>query len=70
VNITSPIVSEAIIVNNQRQHHGVIVIQSLDAGIIIIGVEIVVAPNMDFVRRAILLKSTSKLGTGSGGVLA
>jgi hypothetical protein len=25
---------------------------------------------MDFVRRAILLKSTSKLGTGSGGVLA
>jgi hypothetical protein len=69
MNITSLIVLEAIIVKNQRQHLGVEVIQSLDVGIIITGVEMVVAPNMDFVKREILLGFTSKLGSGSGGVL-
>jgi hypothetical protein len=31
--------------------------------------EMVVTPNMDFVKKGILFKSTTKLGSGLGGVL-
>jgi hypothetical protein len=51
------------------QHVGVGVTQSLDAGITIIGVEMVVMPNMDFLRRGVLFESVVKLGNGSNGVL-
>jgi len=33
-------------------------------------VETVVVPNMDFVKRGVLLRFATKLGSGSGGVLA
>jgi hypothetical protein len=33
------------------------------------GVETVVTPNMDFVKKGILLGSTTKLGSGLGGIL-
>jgi hypothetical protein len=39
-------------------------------GTIIIGVEIVVVSNMDFVKKGILLGFVTKLGSGSSGVLA
>jgi hypothetical protein len=39
-------------------------------GITTIGVEMIVAPNMDVVRRGVLIGSTAKLGSGLGGVLA
>jgi hypothetical protein len=39
-------------------------------GIIITGVETVVVPNLDFVKRGVLLGPTTKLGSGSDGILA
>jgi hypothetical protein len=38
-------------------------------GIIGIGVETIVTPNMDVVKRGILIGFLAKLGSGSGGVL-
>jgi len=38
-------------------------------GIITIRVETFVAPTMDVVRRGVLIGSTTKMGSGSGGVL-
>jgi hypothetical protein len=39
-------------------------------GITITGVETIVAPNMDFVKKGVILGFASKLGSGLGGVLA
>ncbi len=70
VNTTSPIVSEVAIVETRKQPVEVRVIQSLNAGITTTLMEMVVAPNIDVIRRGILIRSTTKLGNESGGVLA
>ncbi len=70
VNTTSPIVSEVAIVETRKQPAEVRVIQSLNAGITTTLMEMVVAPNIDVIRRGILIRSTTKLGNESGGVLA
>jgi hypothetical protein len=61
-------VSKVVVVKTWKRHVRVEVIQSLGACITTIGVEIVVAPIMDVVRRGILIGSIIKLGSGSGGV--
>jgi hypothetical protein len=61
--------SEAIVVETWKQHVGVGVTQSLDVGIITIGVETIVAFNIDVVRRGVLIGFATKLGSGSGGIL-
>jgi hypothetical protein len=58
-----------IIVETWRQPIRVVVTQSLDVGITTIGVETVVAPTMDVVKRGILIKFAAKLGSGSSGML-
>jgi len=63
-------VSKATIVETRRQHFGVGITQSLNAGITTIGVGTIVAPNIDVVKRGILIGSIAKLGSGLGGVLA
>jgi hypothetical protein len=55
-------VSKVAVVETQRQHVGVGVIQSLDASITTTRVETVVAPSIDIVRRGILIGSVAKLG--------
>ncbi len=42
----------------------------MDAGTTTIGIEMVFMPNMDVVKRGILIGSIIKLGSGLGGVLA
>jgi hypothetical protein len=37
-------------------------------GITTTGVEIVVMPNMDVVKRGVLIRSVAKLGNGSNGI--
>jgi hypothetical protein len=51
-----------------QQRAGVKVIQSLGGGITTIGVEIIIAPNIDIVRKGILIGFVTKLGNGSSGV--
>jgi hypothetical protein len=62
--------SKVVVVETHRQNVGVGVIQSFDVGIIAIRVETVVVPNMDVVKRGILIGFVGKLGCGLGGVLA
>jgi hypothetical protein len=45
------------VVETRKQHAKVRVIQSLDVGITTIGVEIVVGPNIDVVRKGVLIGS-------------
>jgi hypothetical protein len=52
----------------RKQNVGLGVIQSFDAGIITIGVETVVAPNIYVVRRGILIGSATKLGNKSNEI--
>jgi hypothetical protein len=61
---------EMIVVETHKQHVGIGVIQSLGVGITTIGVEMVVAPNINVVRKETLIRSTTKLGSGLGGVSA
>jgi hypothetical protein len=61
-------VLEAVIVETRKQHVGVGVTQSLGACIITIGVEIVDAPNINVVRRGVLIGSITKLGSGLSGL--
>jgi hypothetical protein len=60
--------SKATVVETRKQHTGVGIIQSLNVGITTIGVEMVVAPNINVIRRGILNGSTTKLDIGSDGV--
>jgi hypothetical protein len=69
VNTTSPIVLKAVVVETRRQHVGVGITQSFDASITTTRVEMVVALNMDVVKRGVLMGSASKLGSRSSGVL-
>jgi hypothetical protein len=60
--------SEMTIVETQRQLVGVVVIQSLDVNITTIGIEMVVVPTMDIVKRGVLIRFVAKLGNGLNGV--
>jgi hypothetical protein len=61
-------VSKVAVVVTQRQHVGVRVIQSLNEGITTIGVEMVLVPNIDVIRRGTLIGSTKKMVSRLGGV--
>jgi len=63
-------VSKVAIVETRKQLARVGVIQSLNAGITTTRVEILVVPNKDVFRRGILIRSITKLGSGSNGVLS
>jgi hypothetical protein len=58
-----------VVVETQKQHVGVRVTQSFDVGITTIGVKIIIAPNIDVVKRVVLIGYVAKLGNGSSGVL-
>jgi hypothetical protein len=60
--------SEVVVVETRKQPACVGVIQSFDVGITTIRVEKVVAPNMDVVRRGVLIRFVAKLGRGLDGV--
>ncbi len=70
VNIISPIMLEAAIVETHRQHVGVGVAQSLNVGIRTTRVEMIVMPNINVVKRGVLIGSVAKLGSESCGVSA
>jgi hypothetical protein len=61
-------VLETTVVETRKQHVGVRVIQSFDAGITTTNVETFVMPNIDVVRRGILIGFAVILGSGSNGV--
>jgi hypothetical protein len=61
-------VLEVAIIETQKQHVGVEVTQSLGASIITIGVEKIDAPNINVVRRGVLIGFVAKLGGGVSGV--
>jgi hypothetical protein len=63
-------VSKAVVVETRRQHAGVGVIQSLNAGITTTGMVMIVEPHIDVVRRGVLIGFIAKLGSGLGGILA
>ncbi len=56
------------IVETHKQHTKIRSIQSLGASITTIGVEMVVAPNIDVVKREILIRIAAKLSSGLSGV--
>jgi ribosomal protein L17 len=62
--------SKAVVVETRRQHAGVGIIQSLNVGIKTTRVEKIIAPNIDVVKRGILIGYAAKLGNGSGRVYA
>jgi hypothetical protein len=70
VNTIPPIVLEMAVVETWKQHAGIRVIQSLDASIPTTRMETVVAPNINVVKRGVLIGSIAKLGSRSNGVLA
>ncbi len=61
--------SKMVVVEIQRQPVGIEITQSLNVVIPTIGVEIIVAPIIIFVRSGILIRSVANLGHGLGGVL-
>jgi hypothetical protein len=67
--MASSIVSEAAIVETRKQHVGVGVTQSLNASIKTIREQTCDESNIEVVRRGILIRSTTILGSGLGGVL-
>jgi hypothetical protein len=68
VNTTPPIVSKAIVVETQKQHARVGVTQSFDVRITTTRVETIVAPSIDVIKKGVLIGSTTKFGSGLGGV--
>jgi len=63
-------VSKAIVVETQKQHVGVGFIQSFDACITTTRVETIVAPNIDVIRRGVLIGFAAKLGRKLGEIFA
>jgi hypothetical protein len=70
INTTPPITSKATVVETQKQHVRIGVTQSFDVHITTIGVETVVVPSIDVIKKGVLIGSTIKLGSGLGGVSA
>jgi hypothetical protein len=62
-------VSETTVAETQRQYAGVKVIQSFNARMTTIGMEMVIVPNINVVKRGVLIGSTTKLGSGLGRIL-
>jgi hypothetical protein len=60
---------EAVVVETRKQHVRVKITQSFNACITTTRVEMVIAPNIDVVKRGILIGSIAKLGSALGGVL-
>jgi hypothetical protein len=60
--------SEATFTETRKQHARVGVTQSFNASITTTGVETVVAPNIDVIKKGILIRYVAKLGSGLGGV--
>jgi hypothetical protein len=54
--------SKVAVIETRRQHVIIGVIQSFNVGIITIGVQMVIAPNIDVVKRGVLIGSVVKLG--------
>jgi hypothetical protein len=61
-------VSKMAVVETQRQHARVGITQSLNASITTTRVEMVVAPNIDVVKRGVLIGYVTKLGSRLNGV--
>jgi len=57
-----------MVVVETHKHVRIKVIQSLDEGITTTWVETIVAPNIDVVKRGVLIGSIIKLGSGSSGI--
>jgi hypothetical protein len=71
INVTSPRVSKVIVVETPKQLVKIEVIQSFNVVITTKRVEmVVVAPNMDVVRRGVIIRFVANLGHGSGRFLA
>ncbi len=70
INKTSPIMSKMIVIETQRQHARVGIIQSLNVGITTTRVEMVIEPNINAIKRGILNRSITKLSSRSSGILA
>ncbi len=68
VNSISPRVLEVGVIEIQKQPIKIKVTQSLTVIIPTIGVEIVVVPNINFVKSGVLIGFTMNLGHGLGGV--
>ncbi len=64
INLASLRVSEGSVIEIQRQFVGMEVNKSLNVVITTIGVEIVVAPNMNVIKGGILIRYISNLGHG------
>ncbi len=60
--------SKEVVIETQK-HAGIGVTQSLDASITTVRVETIVAPNINVVKRGVLIGSTAKFHNISGGVL-
>jgi hypothetical protein len=58
-----------MIVETRKQRVGIRLTQSFNAGITTIKEETIVEPNIDVVKRGILIGFIAKLGSGSNGVL-
>jgi len=69
VNTTSPRVLKATIVETQKQRAIIMVTQSFNAIITTIGVETIIVPNTNVVRRGVVIGFTTNLGHGSSGFL-
>jgi hypothetical protein len=59
---------EAVVIETQKQHVKVGVTQSLDVGITTTRVETIVTPNINVVKRGILIGFLAKFHNGSNGV--
>ncbi len=68
VNTTPLITSKATIVETQKQYVKVGVTQSLGANITTTWVETIVVPNINVVRRGVLIRFVAKLGSRSNGI--
>jgi len=62
INTILPIMLEVTIVETWKQPTRVVITQSFNVGIKTIGVEMVVAPTMDVVKRGVLIGFATKIG--------
>jgi hypothetical protein len=67
INTTSPKVSKVVAIETQKQHIGIDVTQSFNVVINTTRVDMVVVPNMNVVKRGVIIKSAINLGCGLGG---
>jgi hypothetical protein len=68
INTNSPIVLEVVTVETWRQPTWVVITRSLEVGITIKGVETIIAPTMDVVKKGVLIGSTTKLCNAWNGI--